>query len=308
MDPFTAWLTWFQHHGYLVRLIELVAAATLVSLVARAAVRAVTGRVQDGAGRYQARKAIGAARFALIAVVALAIFSDRLGSVSVALGVAGAGITFALQEVIVSFAGWLAIAFGDFYKPGDRVQLGGIRGDVIDIGLLRTTLMEAGEWVDGDLYSGRIVRIANSFVFKEPVFNYSADFPFLWDEITVPITYGCDPHAAKALLTRCLQEVVGVTDPDSTASWQRLVRKYLIEPASLDPMVTLVATDNWLEFTLRYTVPFRQRRRTKDALFLRILDAIAESDGAFSFASATFQLVGAPPLDVRLTTRRQPPV
>ena len=65
-------------------------------------------------------------------------------------------------------------------KPGDRVLLGGIRGDVIDISLLRTTLMELGEWVKGDQYNGRIVRVANSFVFKEAVLNYSADFPFLW--------------------------------------------------------------------------------------------------------------------------------
>jgi small-conductance mechanosensitive channel len=104
----------------------------------------------------------------------------------VAIGVAGAGIAFALQEVIGSVAGWIAISFGGFYRPGDRVQVGGIKGDVIDIGILRTTLMELGEWVNSDLYSGRIVRVANSFVFKQPVFNYSGDFPFLWDELRLP--------------------------------------------------------------------------------------------------------------------------
>lgn len=96
-----------------------------------------------------------------------------------AIGVASASIAFALQEVIGSIAGWIAISFGNFYAPGERVQLGGIRGDVIDIGILRTTLMELGEWVASDLYTGRVVRIANSFVFKQPVFNYSGDFPFL---------------------------------------------------------------------------------------------------------------------------------
>ena len=70
------------------------------------------------------------------------------------IGVAGAGIAFALQEIIASFAGWFAIALSNFYRTGDRVQLGGIKGDVIDIGVLRTTLMEVGEWVKGDLYTG----------------------------------------------------------------------------------------------------------------------------------------------------------
>jgi len=78
-----------------------------------------------------------------------------------------------------------------------RIQLEGIRGDVIDIGILRTTLMECGDWVKGDNYNGRIVRIANSFVFKEPVFNYSGDFPFLWDKIMIPIKYGSDYREAR---------------------------------------------------------------------------------------------------------------
>jgi small-conductance mechanosensitive channel len=80
--------------------------------------------------------------------------------------------------VIASVAGWMAVSFGGFYKVGDRVELGGIKGDVIDIGILRTTIMQIGEWVSSDQYNGRIVRVANSFVFKEPVFNYSAEFPF----------------------------------------------------------------------------------------------------------------------------------
>jgi len=81
------------------------------------------------------------------------IFSDKLGNLTVAFGVAGAGIAFALQEVIASIAGWVAVSFSNFYSVGDRVQLGGITGDVIDIGVLRTTLMETGQWVKGDQYN-----------------------------------------------------------------------------------------------------------------------------------------------------------
>lgn len=128
---------------------------------------------------YKTKKIINAAGYVLFVLLILGVYSHRLTGITVALGVASAGIAFALQEVIASVAGWLAIMVGDFYRPGDRVQVGGIKGDVIDQGILRTTVMELGDWIDGDLYNGRIVRIANSFVFKEPVFNYSADFPFL---------------------------------------------------------------------------------------------------------------------------------
>ena len=88
-------------------------------------------------------------------------------------------------------------------------MLGGIKGDVIDVRVLRTTIMEIGGWVDGDLYDGRMVRIANSFVFKEPVYNYSSDFPFLWDEIKVPIQYGSDYALAREILCDAAIEVVG---------------------------------------------------------------------------------------------------
>ena len=142
--------------------------------------------LRDADTRYHARKLAALSGYFLAVVGITVIFKDRLGGLTVAIGVAGAGIAFALQEVIGSVAGWIAISFGGFYRPGDRVQVGGIKGDVIDIGILRTTLMELGEWVNSDLYSGRIVRVANSFVFKQPVFNYSGDFPFLWDELRLP--------------------------------------------------------------------------------------------------------------------------
>lgn len=90
-----------------------------------------------------------------------------------------------------------------------RVQLGGIKGDVIDVSILRTTIMEMGEWVKGDQYNGRIVRIANSFVFKEPVYNYSADFPFVWDDIDVPIKYGSDHNLAWKIISTTANETVG---------------------------------------------------------------------------------------------------
>jgi small-conductance mechanosensitive channel len=138
--------------------------------------RAISRRFESTDARYRARKYVTFFAYLAMMVLFADIFSDKLGRFTVALGVMGAGIAFALQEVIASFAGWVAISLGGFYKPGDRVQLGGIKGDVIDIGVLRTTLMEIGEWVQADLYNGRIVRVANSFVFKEPVFNYSTEF------------------------------------------------------------------------------------------------------------------------------------
>jgi small-conductance mechanosensitive channel len=171
---------------------------------------------------------------------------------------------------------------------------------VIDISVLRTTVMEIGEWVKGDHYNGRIVRIANSFVFKEPVYNYSADFPFVWDEITIPIKYGSDHNLTRELILAAANETVGEYIDRARKEWKKMTRKYAVENAIIEPMVFLVANDNWIEFTLRYVVDFKKRRGVKDLLFTHILDAIKQTEGKVSMASATFQLVDAPTFDVHL--------
>lgn len=283
---------------FVYRLVLIVIGLVAIYVVHRLLQRSIARYVTDSQARYRSRKAASYAVFVLSLLILVTVFSDRLGGLTVAFGVAGAGIAFALQEVIASSAGWVAVSFGNFYSPGDRVQLGGIKGDVIDVGVLRTTLMEVGEWVNGDLYNGRIVRVANSFVFKEPVFNYSADFPFLWDEIVIPVRYGSDWKMARTMLEDVGKEVCGDFAEQSRAAWQQAVTKYRLEPANVEPMVTMVANDNWLEFTLRYVVDYRRRRITKHMLFTRVLEQVDASGDAIRLASATFEITNLPAFDL----------
>lgn len=273
----------------------------IIYLIGKFLKKKLTGHIDDSSAKYKTKKLIDFIAFILMIVVLSVVYSNKLGNLTVAFGVAGAGIAFALQEVIASVAGWLAIMFGGFYKTGDRVKVGGIKGDIVDIGVLRTTLMEIGEWVDGDLYNGRLVLIANSFVFKEPVFNYSGDFPYLWDEIKIPIMFGSNYKKAESILTEIATEVVQDYSDEAQTKWNGLVSKYMIENAQTAPMVTLIFNDNWVEFTVRYTVYFKKRRITKSLLFSRILEAVEATGNEVKFASATFQLVEAPDFRVNVT-------
>ncbi len=272
----------------------------IIWIIIKALQRSLLSKIKDNDNRYRAKKFSGFIGFILTVLLVSFVFSDKLSGLTVALGVAGAGIAFALQEVIASFAGWLAIMFGGFYKTGDRVQLGGIKGDVMDIGVLRTTIMEMGQWVDSDLYNGRIVLIANSFVFKEPVFNYSGDFPFLWDEIKIPIQYGSNYEKTKEILLHAGTKIAGDLSQRSREKWNVLRNKYRLEEAQTMPMVSLIANDNWVEYTLRYVVIYNKRRSTKTELFTKILNEIEATNGEIKFASATFQLVEAPELKVNI--------
>jgi small-conductance mechanosensitive channel len=278
---------------------EALSGIGLVYVLSRIA-RISAGRyVKDTHTRYRARKLVSFFGYLLGIGILAFIFSDQLRNLPLFVGVFGAGVAFALQEVIASAAGWVAVSFGRFYAPGDRIQLGGIVGDVIDIGILRTTLMECGEWVKSDLYNGRIVRVANSFVFKEPVYNYSADFPFLWDEIVIRVRYGSDWKYAKDVFSQVLTDVTREDVEQSHQAWTRAVRRYRLEEARIEPLVTMAMTDNWLEFTARYVVHYRKRRLLKDLLYSRIMEAVDQSDNRIRLASTTMEVVNLPRLDVR---------
>lgn len=295
-DFFSQWTL----HPTAEKIIIVLVGVVLIGVLVRLLKRPLTGHINDKDTRYRVRKFVTFAGYGAAVILVAAVFNDRLGGLAVVLGVAGAGVAFALQEVITSVAGWLAVSFGGFYKTGDRIQLGGIKGDVIDIGILRTTLMEIGDWISGDQYSGRVVRIANSFVFKEPVFNYSGDFPFLWDEVKIPVKYGSDHKLAREILERVAADVSGEFVPGARTAWRGVVRKYLVEDARVEPMVLIAANDNWIEFTVRYVVDFKRRRTTKTDLFERILDGFAATKGRVAIASTTLQLVDIPPLDVNV--------
>ncbi len=174
MDYVKQWLLDPSLDKLLVAVIGVSVILTLAGVVRRSLSRSVA----ESQTRYRIRKLVTFLAYTLVILFLGIVFKDRLGGLTVALGIAGAGVAFALQEIIASIAGWVAVSFGGFYASGDRIQLGGIKGDVIDAGILRTTLMECGEWVRSDQYTGRIGRVANSFVFKEPVFTLLCRFSF----------------------------------------------------------------------------------------------------------------------------------
>jgi small-conductance mechanosensitive channel len=211
----------------------------------------------------------------------------------VVLGVAGAGIAFALQEVVVSLAGWLNIMITGTVSVGQRVKIGETKGDIVDIGILSTTIMEIGDWVQGDLYNGRIVTFANSFVYKEKVFNYSAEFPFLWDEVYIPIRTDSDYELAREIFTAVLIDVCGDYGDQSKETWLQMTNKYRVEDAIVKPMVTLSFNENWITFTLRYVVEYKRRRTTKDQIFSKSLEAIKASNGRVKIAVASIEVTQA---------------
>lgn len=262
--------------------------------------KAIIKTVDDNTIRYRAKKVARFISYALIFLLAVITFTGKVQYFTITIGLISAGLAFALQEVILSVAGWIAIFSSNIYKPGDRIEINNVKGDVIDISITKTTLMEIGEWVNSDNYSGRIVQVSNAFVFKGPVYNYSTNFPFVWDEINLPIRYGSDIHLANELISNTAKDTLTNYAIFAKEHWKEMVKNYLIENAQVEPTLTLKLTDNWVEFNLRYVVDYKKRRITKDKLFKDIHSAIEKTNKKVALASTTFEIVGVPNVNVNL--------
>lgn len=258
-------------------------------------------RITDVAIRYKAQKGVEVVGYVLIGLLILVSFTvENLEDYTIIIGLFTAGITFTLQELILSIAGSFYIFFVRVYKPGDRIEINGIKGDVIDIDSIYTTLMEMGEWVSSDNYSGRIVKISNAFVFKGPIKNYSMDFPFVWDELNILVTYDSDVEMAKKIILDTATEQLSEYAENSLAKWAEMVERYYIENATLEPTLAIGLTDNWITLNLRYITDYKLRRATKHGLFQHIEQKISATEGKVILASTTLQLLKIPELEINL--------
>jgi small-conductance mechanosensitive channel len=285
---------WMAEHPTAVNILRYLVWIVLIILVISFLRNLVKRKLPDIAIRYKSQKAIEILGYLIIILVTITYFTGSIKDVTIIIGLLTAGITITLQELILSVAGSFYIFIVKVYQPGDRIELNGIKGDVIDIDSIYTTMMEIGEWVSSDNYSGRIVKLSNSFVFKGAIYNYSQDFPFVWDEITLPIRYGGNLERAKSIVMETATDLLSEYVQQSIAKWQKVVKKYYIEDAIVAPTIAIKLTDNWVEINLRYIVDYKKRRTTRHLLSEAIGQKIRDTKGEVELASATFEVVRIP--------------
>jgi small-conductance mechanosensitive channel len=264
--------------------------------------RMLRRNLPDTTTRYKSQKGIEVIGYLILIVLTLSYFTGNIKDFTLAIGLLTAGVTITLQELILSIAGSLYIFFVKVYKPGDRIEINGIKGDVIDIDSIYTTMMEIGEWVSSDNYSGRIVKLSNAFVFRGPIYNYSRDFPFIWDEFNLPVRYGSDTELAKNIIIKIASEQLTEYVNTSLAEWKSVVERYYIEDAKVEPSLAISLTDNWIQFNLRYIVDYKKRRYTKHLLNELIAAEIEKTNGKVKLASTTVEIVRIPALQVDKAT------
>ncbi|MFZ9032300.1 MAG: mechanosensitive ion channel family protein [Robiginitalea sp.] len=266
--------------------------------------RLIRRRVTDADTRYKSQKAVEVFGYLLLVVISISYFTGNIKDVALAVGLFTAGVTITLQELILSIAGSVYIFLVKVYKPGDRIEINGIKGDVIDVDSIYTTMMEIGQWVSSDNYSGRIVKLSNAFVFRGPVYNYSRDFPFIWDEFDLPIRYGSDIDLAKKIVLEIAQTQLSDYVQESVKQWKSVVGRYYVEDAMVEPTLAITLTENWIRFNLRYIVDYKKRRYTAHLLNDLIRRAVEKTGGKVQLASTTLEVVRIPTLNVATGTEK----
>jgi small-conductance mechanosensitive channel len=243
---------------------------------------------------YAVRKVVGYVITILTLVILYMVWVDQMGDISIALGIFGAGLAFALQEIIGSFAGWLTIISGKPFSIGDRIETGGIQGDVIDIGILRTTIMEIGNWLVGDHNTGRIVTLSNAFIFKEPLFSYDVHLHYIWDEIQIPLPYGSDWKNALEILLNTVKAHPEYQKllPKARQQREELRKQYAVKVTPLEPRVFVNLTDNWIALGLVYPVDTELRRLFRSEICQQLLETFDKA--GIEIASETISIVDFP--------------
>jgi len=285
--------------------VALVAIVLLFAWAARRVLAAVGGGQRANRFRFWARQAASLVAGVVLIVGIVSVWFDDPTRLTTGLGLVTAGVAFALQRVITSIAGYFVILRGKTFNVGDRIVMGGVRGDVIALSFMQTKIMEMGQppsvasadpamWVRSRQYTGRIVTVSNDKIFDEPIYNYTYHFPYVWEEMRLPIRYGDDRDTAERILLEAAQRHAVSEEKLTEEHREELRRRYHIPVGDIAPRTYWHLTDNWLELAVRFLSPDHGTREIKDAMSREVL---ARLDAAgIGIASATYEITAVPPI------------
>jgi small-conductance mechanosensitive channel len=237
----------------------------------RLALALVYRRVTDAWSRYRWRKGITYVALGLGVILVGRTWFVGIQALATFLGLLSAGLAIALKDPVINLAGWIFIVWRRPFEVGDRIEIAGNKGDVIDVRLQQFTLNEIGNWVAADQSSGRIIHIPNGSVFTAPVANYDRGFRYIWNEVAVLVTFESDWQLAKEILTRIAFKHAEHLTAQAEQDLLSASRQYLINYTKLTPIVYTKVVDSGVQLTIRYLIEPRKRRGTEHAIWEDIL-------------------------------------
>lgn len=242
------------------------------------AIRIINKRLPEAKDQYKWRKNLTYLSVFLGFLIVGRIWFVGLQSVATFLGLLSAGLAIALKDPVTDFAGWIFILWRKPFDLGDRIQLGEVKGDVIDVRLFKFTVLEIGNWIHADQSTGRVVHIPNHQIFSNELANYTSDFEFIWNELQVLLTFESDWKKAKQLLQEIANEHLKDFVERAEHQVRRAKKSYLIHYQYLTPIVYTDVQDSGVRLTIRHLSDPRKRRSVAQELWEDILDRFNEHE------------------------------
>lgn len=238
-------------------------------------------KINNPATRYNLKRIINLIAAILVSVIILTTLYSNWYAAIISLGLISLILGFALQNPITSFFAWIYIIVRKPYEVGDRIKIGSVTGDVIEVGYLDTTLWEFnGDYLSGDHPSGRIIRFSNSKAFNEYIINYSWPlFPYMWTEVKFHIGYDSDLEFIRTILRQIVETEIGEEMMRRVQVYRKLLEETPIDEMEVNerPSVVFRASDNsWLQVVVRFLVEPKSAGKTKRILLDKLLTALRD--------------------------------
>lgn len=246
----------------------------VITLISRSIKKILHRKVDDITVRYQWQKIIQYIGVFFIIIFLVKIWFGAFESLGTYLGLLSAGLAIAFKDLLVDLAGWFFIMIRKPFKVGDRIQVGEMKGDVIDVRIFQFSVIEIGNWVDADQSTGRIIHIPNSKVFTDPIANYTVGFNYVWHEIPVLFTFESDWKKAKNILFEIVGEHSQKFSEDVEKQIKEAAKKYLIFYNKLTPTVYTTVKDSGVLLTMRYLTLVKRRRSVEEAIWENLLEEL----------------------------------
>jgi small-conductance mechanosensitive channel len=282
------------HFPYEIPVLGTIAALILASIAALIARKIIESREVPPKEHYRLYRLANTVVTVLTIAAIIAFWSKIFEHKGQFWGLIGAGLAISLREPLLSIAGRIAIFAGHMYSGGDRIEINKLSGDVIDIGFFYTRMMEIGNWISGDQYSGRTIQFANAQVFGTPVFNYTRTFGYIWDEINIPVTYASNVKALSDILKSVGREYTQQFLQGAQRQIEKMQRYFMVQRFEVEPDVYMKVTDNYIELTLRYIVDPKQRRKASSFIYAETFRKLRERND-IQIGSTTMDLTVHPP-------------
>ena len=206
------------------------------------------------------------------AIVVLFIVFGMPSQTTTILGLAGAGLTVAGKDVIMAFFGWFLLMGRNGIRVGDWVEIEGVGGEVIEIGLLKTVLLETGNWTDSGHPTGRRVSFVNSFAIEGHYFNFSTSGQWMWDELQLTIPADQDPYAVIDGLQKLVAKDTEANAREAEEEWQHTTTRYHVQAFSAAPAISLRPTGSAVEVRVRYITRAYERHETRKRLYAAVVE------------------------------------